>query len=251
MDLREYTKDATGRHPWELARIASLRKIVGDLPLGDTCSLLDVGCGDGFVLHELCKGQQFTRVVGVDIHLTEEQISAGPNDDGRITIVKNLGEVSQEPFDVVLMLDVLEHIEEDSAYLNALCDKRLRQSGYVMITVPAFGFLYSNHDRFLQHYRRYDLSQLRTLVQNAGLSCIRDGYLFGSLLPVRLLTSALEKRVPVLAPKRSGVGQWRGARWFTMLVEWYLRADNDILMSMQRRHIYLPGLTAWTLCQKQ
>ena len=72
------------------------------------------------------------------------------------------------PFNMVTFLDVLEHLDHDLAALEA-ARRLLAQGGLVLITVPAFQFLWSSHDARHHHHRRYTATQLRELLRQAGL----------------------------------------------------------------------------------
>ena len=102
----------------------------------------------------------------------------------------------------MLMMDVLEHIEDDDAFLAVYVQKAPAGS-HLFITVPAFQFLWSGHDIFLEHYRRYSLSRLRGLVTQAGLEIRRAHYFFGTALPVAAAMRLKDKFLPTGPPKSS------------------------------------------------
>lgn len=78
-------------------------------------------------------------------------------------------------FDLVVMLDVLEHVEADGESLVRVAGL-LKPGGHLLITVPAFSFLWSNHDVFHHHFRRYRRRPLRRLVEGAGYDVLRTTY---------------------------------------------------------------------------
>jgi SAM-dependent methyltransferase len=88
-----------------------------------------------------------------------------------------------QSFDLILMSDVLEHFDDDSAALRAL-RSRLKVSGWLIATVPALQWLWSGHDEAHHHRRRYDASALRATVQKAGYEVIYLGYFNFILFPV-------------------------------------------------------------------
>ena len=115
---------------------------------------------------------------------SEEELSAEAADalkllqeDGRLPY-----DIPFEPgdFDLVAALDVLEHLDDDRASLATLSD-RLKPGGKVLITVPAFPFLWSHHDEQHHHRRRYRKRQLVRLIRENGLEPEFAGY-FNSLL---------------------------------------------------------------------
>jgi 2-polyprenyl-3-methyl-5-hydroxy-6-metoxy-1,4-benzoquinol methylase len=93
-----------------------------------------------------------------------------------------------------LMLDVLEHIKEPVSFLKDLKKNiSLSPDSHVIITVPAFQFLFSKHDRFLGHYRRYTEKMLTEQLAEAGFALVESGYFFTSLLLPRALGVLVEK----------------------------------------------------------
>jgi hypothetical protein len=85
--------------------------------------------------------------------------------------------------DLLLMMDVLEHVEDDLGLLLKYVNK-IPSGAYVMVTVPAFKFLWSNHDEFLGHFRRYTLKQMEGLLESAGLELEQKCYYFGLVFPL-------------------------------------------------------------------
>ena len=110
-------------------------------------------------------------------------------------------------FHLIAALDVLEHIEDEAGAL-AFIGGRLRPGGWLLITVPAFGFLWSSHDDRLHHRRRYRLSELVAKVDAAGLAVAYGSY-FNFLLFLPALAVRLADRV---RPGSAGSGAARTAR---------------------------------------
>lgn len=94
--------------------------------------------------------------------------------DGKRHNVNSYGAIEGQKFDYVLMMDVLEHIEDDAGFLKDI--RKYQKAGTVLfITVPAFQFLFSLHDKELHHYRRYDYAGLRSVLEQAGYRVPRKG----------------------------------------------------------------------------
>lgn len=86
-------------------------------------------------------------------------------------------------FNLILIMDVLEHTKDDAAVLRDVA-KHLAPGGYVFITVPAHRWLFSAHDRFLGHYRRYTKTSLaQTIAACAELEILTHHYYYASILP--------------------------------------------------------------------
>lgn len=94
------------------------------------------------------------------------------------------------------MFDVLEHIENDRAFLNSLY-QALTPDGKLYLTVPAYQFLWSNHDEHVGHFRRYSMSNLRKLLRSEGFEILYDTYFFSYLPPLTLLIRTLPSLVKV------------------------------------------------------
>lgn len=244
MDLKEADKGNPQRHPWETARLRALRNILSPTFL-EGMKILDIGCGDGFVVKHLFRGIGKREITAVDTNLSDEWISQLSCADTGITFQRDMP--GQGSFDTALLLDVLEHVEDDRSLLRDIASRYLSTQGIVMITVPAFQSIYSEHDAFLGHYRRYSLQQLVQLVTACGLEVRRSGYLFSSLLLPKLVLYKLLKSRGCA----DGIGQWRRGRWLTSLVERALDLDNMVLLAAGRLGIKIPGLTVWVLCEKR
>ena len=252
MDLCERRNIFERRHPWELSRLKAVRSIIQRIPIpaGDF-QILDAGCGDGFISQELAKDGRIGSITGVDIHLSDRQISEMALMERNVIYRNHYDDLEREYYNVVLSLDVLEHVEQDEIYLLEIVSKYMAGGGYLVITVPAFPFLYGSHDRFLKHHRRYTRTQLFGLIHSANLECLSSGYLFFSLLLARFLSSSFEKWFPSNSVKNMGVGGWNRGEIVTKAFESMLNADIRFAMILQRVGITLPGLTVWALCRRQ
>lgn len=248
MDLCEKTQN-TKRHPWELARFKAIKKILQTYTNeGQKKRILDVGCGDAYIPRNLAKIADIQHIDCIDIKLDEKQISQLSSIANNIVFHTNYQEL--ETYNLILLLDILEHIEEDSHFLKDIVSKYMEPNGYLLITVPAFQALYSSHDHFLGHYRRYSINQAQCLVKNINLEIIASGFLFFSLLPVRFLITFLERSFPYTKKKEKGIGDWRKGPVLTAFFEFLLRCDNNLLLILSKYGIKLPGLSVWILCKK-
>jgi SAM-dependent methyltransferase len=243
MDLREFDNQSTNRHPWETARLKALSTILRP-HLFERIKVLDVGCGDGFISTGLFSHLGAKKVTAVDINLSDEQIDAFNQASNKITYTREIPGDAQ--FDLVLLLDVLEHIKNDAGFLAAIVKDQLQSSGRILITVPAFQSIYGQHDINLGHFRRYHLESLEKLATTTGLKIISSGYLFTSLLIPKYLICTILK----INPYAKGIGQWDGGRLLTWTLEVLLNIDNSLLLFLARFGIKLPGLSGWILCEK-
>ena len=85
-------------------------------------------------------------------------------------------------FNLITLFDVLEHIENDHNALLHL-NKLLKNQQFILLTVPAFNFLWSDHDDALSHYRRYTKKTLSLVLENSGFKIIRISYFMTWIFP--------------------------------------------------------------------
>ena len=172
-------------HWWFRWRFDLIGDVVASLTNGKSdVKILDAGCGTG-QMTKLLEG--YGDAVGLD--LAPEAINYA-----KIRGVKNLvqGSITEPPFepgsfDLVVSLDVIEHVDNDMQILAGLRDI-VRPGGHLVVTVPAFQSLWSEHDEINHHKRRYRVPQLRHLVQEAGFEVTRITYCNTALyLPVLAL----------------------------------------------------------------
>jgi SAM-dependent methyltransferase len=252
MDLVEIGLEPPRRHPWESARLRTILRILKAMPLGRSdFHVLDVGCGDGYVSWGVAAAFRRAEVSAVDIHLSGARAPFEEVSSGNVKFSDAYEGLISQGYEIVLALDVLEHIPEDAVFLSEIARRYTAPGGFVIITVPAFSALFGPHDRFLGHLRRYGRGRLLKLIEQSGLECLQWGSLFASPLILRAAAVLSEKVFPFLRGRaRRGVGQWRRGPKLTKLLEGILSRENALLLSCARRGIRFPGLTNWALCRK-
>ena len=117
-----------------------------------------------------------------------------------------------------------------------------------IISVPAFGFLFSTHDVLLGHYRRYSNRTLARRLNEAGLKPQLICYFFSSLLLPRLAQVAVEKLLPVGSERGTQVAEWQGGRALQALIKMILVWDFRLSRALYRIGIKLPGLSNLAVC---
>jgi len=244
MDLKETNNIHATRHPWETARLKALKNIL-EPQLFEGITALDVGCGDGYISRNLFDHLRSKDITAVDINLSDEWM----RELGTLTQgIRYQREMPLEgKYDLVMLLDVIEHVESDNAFLADIVDRYVAGNGKVMITVPAFQSIYGRHDAALGHYRRYNQKELTGLATSCGLRVISSGYLFFSLLLPKLVLYKLLN----IGKASDGAGNWKRGNVVTSVIEKILNFDNRLLISASRLRIRIPGLTGWALCEKR
>ena len=177
MDLKEedILGADIGQHWYYRSKAAALRRAVADVK---PQRLLDVGAGSGFFSRHLLSETGAQSALCVDIGYPsdrDEQVAGKP--------VLFRRDCTMTDCDLVLMMDVLEHVDDDRGLLRHYAAK-VPTGAHFLVTVPAFGFLWSGHDVFLEHKRRYTLSEIETAMRDAGLAIVKGAYYFGLVFPL-------------------------------------------------------------------
>lgn len=261
MDLREAKArgfEAGVRHPWEQARIDVIGKLIRRrVPLEPGATVMDIGCGDTFVVERLAATYADAVFYAIDTAFTDEFFEptrARPNNP-RIMLFSSLDLVApapEKPVSLVLLMDVIEHIEDDSAFLAGLRERPwVGPDTKFLITVPAYQALFCSHDAFLGHYRRYSNRQLRARVEESGFTVIDAGYFFLSLLLIRA-PQALKERLFRVRPENasSGLVTWNGGAVRAAILRRALALDADVSAVLGRFGIRLAGLSNYAICAK-
>jgi hypothetical protein len=249
MDLIERPGSVVRRHPWEVARarfFISLIQRLGLPGLSEGC--LDVGAGDAWFAQQLlAQLPSSTRLACWDTHYSPTDIA------GWSAELPGIEFSSTRPpgvFGGILMLDVIEHVEDDVGFVRDVVDGSLAAGGWVLVSVPAYQSLFSSHDRALRHFRRYSPGAIRTVLESAGLDVRARGGLFHGLLPFRGAQALRERyRPPTTVP--SGIGAWQGGERLTKALTVALDAEARVSLALAMRSVPpLPGLTTWAFCRR-
>ena len=180
---------------WFIARRRFVAQLLTERRTSRRAKILDVGCGTGATLELL---QRFGRATGVDSDRTALDICSLerglPVQQARVEDLP----FPDDSFDVVTCLDVLEHTDDDILALREI--RRVCAPGATFIAmVPAYGFLWSEHDEALKHRRRYTAHELRNKMTSAGFDVVASTYfitaLFFPILAVRLWQGLFKRNI--------------------------------------------------------
>lgn len=176
-------------HWWFRGRRSIIKSVLSTLSLPPQAAILDAGSGTGGNLAML---SSFGRVFAMEMEAEARELA-----EKRGIVKLEPGELPEkipftgQNFDLAVMFDVLEHIEQDYSTLAAIRG-RLNPNGLLGITVPAFEFLWSSHDSIHYHKRRYSLAPLKRLVERAGYKVIFASYINFWLFPIIAFVRVLE-----------------------------------------------------------
>ena len=184
-------RDQQDQHWWFVGRrriVANLIRRFAVLPA--RAKVLEAGCGYGgnlAMLDEFGEVSAFEYDDTARTHAAE--LSRKPIAYGKLP--DDIG-WADEHFDLIAMLDVLEHIDDDVASLRSL-KERLSSGGSLLITVPAVPWLWSDHDVLHQHKRRYTRTMLRQRLHEAGFEVAECSYFNALLFPLALAQRLLSR----------------------------------------------------------
>lgn len=165
------------KHWWHIAKRAFIEQFIK----GRNLNILVAGVGGGMICEELRLAGH--RVIGMDISPVSCEYV---NKKIRVPVIngdlENLLPFKNESFDLIIIADVLEHLDNDKKLLAEafLC---LKPKGSVIITVPAYQHMWSYWDRRLNHKRRYSLAAIKSKLVETGLSVKKASYFHMLLYP--------------------------------------------------------------------
>jgi SAM-dependent methyltransferase len=178
-------------HWWFVGRRSVIDHLLDRLPLPADARILEAGCGTGGNLYLL---QERGRVSAFEpnstgIGIARERHPGVEILDGELP---NRLPYPDGAFDLVVVLDVLEHVEEDQAALESLV-RLTKPGGYLLLTVPTHPFLWGNHDRRLHHVRRYSVARILEMCRATETELVHTTAFNTLLSPVALAARLAEK----------------------------------------------------------
>ncbi len=188
-EYAERYRELFEKHWWWRARTAFIVETLRHLrPPNGWERILDIGCGDGLFFPRL---REFGDVEGIEpsaellnpTNPDRDRIYVGPFD-------RNFHPGRQ--YSLILMLDVLEHLENPIEALRQVADL-LQPDGMFLITVPAFMALWTNHDVMNHHFTRYTKARLCKVIEDAGLCVTEERYLYHWMCPAKLAVGFAER----------------------------------------------------------
>lgn len=167
-------------HWWFATRTLAIEKFLDALPNKQNLDVLDVGCGAGNMIHHLA---QYGRVRGIEVDARPVKIAQQRGYDVRLGDATQTIPFGDGSFDLVTALDVIEHVDADENIMREAL-RVLRPNGHLLITTPAFQWLWSHNDELNAHKRRYTATELRTKMVRAGFEVTRLSYNFFLVFPM-------------------------------------------------------------------
>jgi 2-polyprenyl-3-methyl-5-hydroxy-6-metoxy-1,4-benzoquinol methylase len=183
-------------HWWYVGRRLILEKILSEFLPTKKERILEIGAGSGGNILLLSR---FGEVEVTDIEEKGLVFCKQIAEENKITInsihgdfCEKYSQIPKKSFSTICMFDVIEHIKEEKKTLD-LCSELLDQKGKIFITVPAYQWLWSAHDDYFHHERRYTKITLQRVLKESGFEIQDSGYFNSILFPLALLQRLFEK----------------------------------------------------------
>jgi len=231
-------EEPTNQHPWRLSREEC---VFGFLKGKKLQNLADIGVNDMYYTKRLKSFSETGNVYAVDVFFPEE----GTVKHG-IKCINDISKLPENEIDCAIMMDVLEHIEDDSSFFKTIVAK-LKPGATILITVPAFQFLFSAHDKKHLHFRRYNRKQLLKVLKQDFVEIERCHYFYTSLFLIRLLMCLKKKKFDGNDTKN---WKYDEKHIITVIFKKLLSLDFTINKILNTFSIHLPGLSLLAVCKK-
>jgi SAM-dependent methyltransferase len=179
---------ATSNHFWIRRRFHVMDRMAGDVIRAGR-EVAEIGCGNGLVQQSIESHYGIT-VSGFDLNEFALKKSVCSQSQRYCYDIHQRSEDFRARFDVILLFDVLEHIPDENAFLQSI-RFHLRDSGILLVNVPAFQSFYSNYDKVVGHFRRYNAGQLNAVLEKNGFAVRRATYWGAPLIPALVARKAL------------------------------------------------------------
>jgi SAM-dependent methyltransferase len=226
---------------WHRARQAIVSRLLRRFAPPAGGMMLDVGCGSGATSLAL---REFGRIVGVELGAEGARAARSRGLEVTQMDAGRLG-VADGSCSTVVALDVLEHLDDDGAAALEL-RRVLQPDGVLLVTVPAYRWLWSSHDVALGHRRRYRRTDMERLLRSAGFEIELCSYVMLLALPPAALLRLLERlpgRQPTATQAESGYVPI--PRWLNSLLSLVVGWDG-----LLAGHIPMPfGLSVFAIAR--
>jgi SAM-dependent methyltransferase len=215
-------------------------------------SLLEVGCGTGYVLAGIRAIAPQLTLAGSELFPQALTFARDRNPEATLYQMDARRVPFVEEWDVVGVFDVLEHIDEDEAALASI-HRAVRPGGGVIVTVPQHARLWSTADEYAHHVRRYERDELCAKLQRAGFAVVRVTSFVTFLLPLMFASRWRDRRQPEVeydSVREHGIGRMTPVLEATLDLElalirrgWSLPVGGSLLAVARRGQVLSGGLS--------
>ena len=231
-------------HWWFVGRRKLINSLINRNFDGFAIDILEIGCGTGGNLEML---SHYGSVTGIEMNVYALGSAAASLNESSPVILRqgfaphNLNLLDGAKFDLICMLDVLEHIPEDIESLLVVKDL-LKPGGKAIWTVPSYQWLWSAHDDFNHHKRRYTKRKLKQDLVSCGFQIDGAGYFNSFLFPIAAVARMLQKLLHVKTSKGVKMPNW--------MINKILKTIFSSERFISQRSLFPFGLSIWALANE-
>jgi SAM-dependent methyltransferase len=222
-DYELQTHRAEDRHWWYRGRRTVIDRVLCGVELPPRARILDAGCGSGRNMIEL---NRHGTVTGVELSPASASLAQERNAGEVLTCSVLDMPFAEDSFDLAVSLDVIEHLDDDLAALREL-RRVVAPGGALLLTVPAYQWLWSGHDEINHHRRRYTRRSLHDVAERAGWRQVRTTYFNSLLLPIAIILRVLDR--VSRKTTESSLDLWVPPEPFNWLLERPLRIEAGVI----------------------
>jgi len=221
--------DIEERHFWFVARRDLIKRLLRASLGVSGASIIDIGCGTGLFVGHLSRTGY--RAIGTDININASHFRkrSARCESGFVQSSAMALPFKAKFFDCALLLDVLEHVDPAPALVEAR--RVLRPSGILLVTVPAFPWLWSHRDKAAGHRTRFRKESIKDLLARAGFEVERVHYYQCLLFPLFVASRLLG----------------RSSRLFSVIEERPGKMVNRIATAISRLEVRGTGFVPWPI----
>lgn len=211
MDLKEAEGINPKTHWYYQSKSEAVLKAISR-HAADPRFIVDIGAGSGFFTQQILETYPDSTGVCIDVNYDASTLKSDPRIEFTNQDLPRLG-------DTYLFMDVLEHVEDDLKLLTEYLAPA-PAGAIIVITVPAFNSLWSNHDEYLGHFRRYERKEVERLAIKTGLQVLESRYIFSTIFPLVWIYRKL------ISKKKQGSHMKNTSRITNTLLRTLLKLEN-------------------------
>ena len=194
----------------------------------DFKSMLEIGCGTGYVLSGLSQKFPDSRLLGSEIFIAGLGFANERLPSAKFMQMDGRNIPFEREFDVIGAFDVLEHIKEDEKVFRQIY-QALNPDGFMIITVPQHAWLWSSLDEYACHERRYANAELIQKIGDAGFRIIRNTSFVTTLLPAMMISRLFQKKLD--EKQLDPLAELKISPWLNSLFYQLLSAERMLIKS--------------------
>lgn len=210
--------DGIENNYWNISRNWIIKKSILKNKISKS-RIIEIGCGRGIVVKYLKKRN--IDCIGVEVSACKPIEGAEyfiKTETDALEISENL----RIEYNVLMLLDVIEHIEEPEFFINKILDK-YKNLENIIITVPARKEIWSNYDEFNNHFRRYDLQMTMNLIKKIKFDVVENRYFFHALyIAAKFVIKFINKRKTKIVAPRGFMKIAHKFIYYYFVIEYYL-----------------------------